>query len=1079
MSLSLSDTKAILRAVNRATEELGFCRNRVWAIAKSLPGGPEKFPELLPALNIPLPETKREDHQLCTFDFCEQSRVNFTLVTQRHEPPCKGDRCCTVNFPSEIVEEAVSDGQPVTAWNIEWDRGEKEILRHNERYMAISHVWSDGTGAGSQARGDVNACLVDFFRGFARDFECKGIWWDTICIPTKKDLREKALKRMHLNYKSAAVTLIHDCFLRECEWRDAELACFQIVMSPWFSRGWTALELKMSQRVQIIFKGPKGPITKDLDRDILQAAGDTAQIASGMLERLRMGRIDRLDLLLAVLGSRHTSWPRDMAIISGLMIEIELPEDYAHQRIYQEILQTLGKISQAHLFHNSGTMTGGYNWCPTDIYDLPTTLSSRTLEIERNGNLLGEWNILSLDNISDDRFALGHAHPLIEGKVRLALEEKDHHILLLEDQSSTIREIGRALLVRPEVRHTESHLDCYCDYVGPVYFHPPLTELEFISFDCPAFTIHVGQDEVHRGESQSSESRQTVKCIIEDMKNHSSLSPRFRKREDDPVKLDLTSWNGSKLWQEFMKAATDGDYETTKRLLEVVPDPTGTDPTGLDQSRSTALHVATWNGHSEVVKLILAKLLAQGLTPQQKNSRGEEPLHLASERGNEELVCTLLPYSTPDLRQEDGLNALHLAAKHGFTGIVNTILRQNWDINALSSTSQTALHVASYWGHDDVVDVLIDQKADQRLGDGKGKIAYSLAVLQGHKGTAKLLRNDRSNPDFDEKEFFLLHETIIANNNAAIRILAELGANLEALDDDYRTPLHYAAVNDRATAIKILAEFGANLEARDSDNLTPLHFAALNGAEDAIKMLVEFGANLDARDIVGRTPLHISPMNGAVGSVKVLSELGTNIEAQDNRGRTPLHHAVIHDSVRVINMLAETEANLEAQDIDGRTPLHYSAIHDRVGVMKILAGLGANLEAQDKNGRAPLHHAASNDAVSAIKVLAELGANLDAQDNDGKTPLHVAPINDSVRSIKVLSELGANLEAQDNLGSTPLHHAALVNALGSIKILGAELGVNLEARDNDGWTALRKAELRGPNDTSNILSELIKGRQEI
>ncbi|KAJ5721865.1 uncharacterized protein N7483_009799 [Penicillium malachiteum] len=733
MTLLLTDTKAILRAVDSATGELGFCRNRVWAIAKSLPGGPGRFPELLPALNIPLPEIKTEDHQLFTFDFCEQSRVNFTLVTQRHEPPCKGDRCGSVNFPSNMVEEAIRDGQPVIAWNIECDLGKPKILQPNERYMAISHVWSDGTGtgAGSQARGDVNTCLVNFFRKFARDFKCKGLWWDTICIPTKKDLREKVLKRINLNYKSAAVTLVHDCFLRECEWRDADLACFHVIMSPWFSRGWTALELKMSQKVQIIFKGPNGLITKDLDRDILQAKGNTAKIARGMLRRLRIGRIAELDLLLAVLGSRHTSWPRDMAIISGLMIEIELPEDYAHQKIYQEILQALGKISQAHLFHNSGTMAGGYNWCPTDIYDLPTTLSSRTLKIEWNGNLLGEWNISSLDNISDERVILGHARPLIEGKVRLALNEKDRHILLIEEQSSTLREIGRGLLVKPLVRRTESHLDCYCycDCIGPVYLHPPLTESKPTFFDYTVFTIHVGQDEVHNRGHQGAENRQTAKSMIEEMKNNSLLNPRFRKRE------------------EFMKAATDGDYETTKKLLEVVPDPTGTDPTGIDQSRSTALN-----------------LLAKGFTPQQKNAREEEPLHLASERGNEELVCLLVRHSTPNLKQKDGLTALHLAAKQGFTGIGNTILRVEWDINAVDSTRHTALHMASYWGHYDVVDTLIKQKADQGLKDDKGITAFSLAVFQGHEGIAKLLRNDRTDPNFHEDDLSMLRKAIIFNN---------------------------------------------------------------------------------------------------------------------------------------------------------------------------------------------------------------------------------------------------------------------------------------------------------------------------
>lgn len=49
-----------------------------------------------------------------------------------------------------------------------------------ERYMAISHVWADGTGKGNTP-GRVNECLFDFFARLARsrDLRCHGIWWES------------------------------------------------------------------------------------------------------------------------------------------------------------------------------------------------------------------------------------------------------------------------------------------------------------------------------------------------------------------------------------------------------------------------------------------------------------------------------------------------------------------------------------------------------------------------------------------------------------------------------------------------------------------------------------------------------------------------------------------------------------------------------------------------------------------------------------------------------------------------------------------------------------------------------------
>ncbi|KAI2725698.1 hypothetical protein CBS147354_4458 [Penicillium roqueforti] len=934
MSLSLADTEATLRAVDKATNELGFCRNRVWAIAKSLLGGPGEFPKLLPSLENSPHETKKEDHQLCTFDFCEQSRVNFTLVTQRHEPPCDGSRCPLENFPSETLEAAVRKEQQITAWYL-WETG---TLQHNERYMAVSHVWSDGTGTGSQARGDVNSCLLELFQEFALEFNCEGLWWDTICIPTKKELREKALKRMHLNYKAAAVTLVHDCFLREREWRDADLACFYIVMSPWFSRGWTALELKMSQTVQIIFKGPEGPITKDLDRDILQAKSNDCpttkhELAKDILKRFRREEVDGLDDLLAILSSRHTSWPRDMAIISGLIVGIELPENYPQQKIYQEILQKLGKISHAHLFHNSATMTNGYNWCPTNIYDLPVTLSADVLQIEENGNLFGDWNIISLDFLKDESVVLGHAHPLIEGKVRLAQKEKDKHILLIEpDPTLSETRISRGILVKPSFRRDTIHFDCYCDYVGPVYFHPPLIRSNIPNFDPnDLFKIHVGKDETtHDGSHQSTERSQNAQSMIEDMKN-GSLNPQYRKRESDLKTLDLTAWDQLKLSEELIKAAGEGDYNNTKALLEKIRDPNQSDKSGW-----SALHHAVWYGQTKV-----AKLLVKRLNPQQQTASGEEPLHLAADRGNEELMRILLARSTPNLKREDGLNALHLAAMNNVTGIVDELL-QKWDINATGVKKQTALHMASFRGHEDVVHVLTKQNAKHDLKDCDQETALSLAVFNGHVNTVRLLKAAKADLDVrDNYGWTLLHRAVNRGHITAIEILAELGANLEAQDNNGWTPLQWAAITGYITAIETLAELGANLNTQDNDSWTPLHRAAIKGHITAIEILAKLGANLEAQDNNSRTPLQCAASNGHIPAIEILAELGANLEAQDNNSRTPLQCAASNGHIPAIEILAELGANLEAQDNSGRTPLQWAVSNGHVTAVKILCDLKA------------------------------------------------------------------------------------------------------------------------------------------
>ncbi|KAJ6190354.1 hypothetical protein N7519_000375 [Penicillium mononematosum] len=764
-----------------------------------------------------------------------------------------------------------------------------------------------------------------------------------------------------------------------------------------------------------------------------------------------------------------------MAIISGLMIGIELPENYAHQKIYQEILQKLGKISHAHLFHNSATMTNGYNWCPTNIYDLPVTLSANTLQIEENGNLFGEWNIMSLDHIKDESIVLGHAHPLIEGKVRLAQKEKDQHMLLVEPEFTLGQtRISRGLLVKPSLRREKNYLDCVCDYIGPVYFHPPLIRSDIPNFDPTLlFKVHVGNDETtHKGSHQSTERRQSAQSMIQDMKN-GSLHPQYRKRESDLKTFDVTAWDELKLLAEFKKAAADGDYENTKALLEKVRDPNHTDESGW-----SALHHAVWSGETKV-----AKLLVKRLNLQQQTARGEEPLHLASERGNNEL-----------------------RRWGGFTGIVDEILNENWEINATDPTGQTALHMAADRGREDVVHTLTKQNADHGLKDNKDRTALSLAVFGGHESTAKLLRNAGADPNVHQKGITLLQQAGMLNNNTAIKILGGLGADLDTrngfnaiehaawnghveiietlvqLEVDLetrhqfnQTPLHSAAGNGQVNVIKTLVKLGADLEAQNNRGWTPLYLAAINGQANAIETLAKFGADPKVQDNVGWTPLHLAADNGQVNAIETLVRVNADLEAQDKYNQTSLHLAANNGQVNAIETLVKLGADLEAQNNRGRTPLHLAANNGKVNAIETLAKFGVDLEAQDSLGWTPLHLAADSGQVNAIETLVRVKADLEARDKYDQTSLHLAVNSGRVNAVETLAKFGADLEAQDNLGRTPLHLAADNGEVNAIEAL-AKLGANLEAQNTWGQTPLHLAE-DGRHDLAiKILGELIKAR---
>jgi hypothetical protein len=381
--MTIGEASKIIEAVKEAPGKFKLCRNRMWAVARSLPPWEQNLLQLISSVqNIP----EQIEHAECSFDFCEVSRRDFTSVAQRHESRfCKDNSCHRHQgwFPEDKLKEALESGTP-TAWKLNG----KSMIEPPQQFMAISHVWSDGTGTGSWPRGEVNSCLYSFFRGIAKQFQCKGIWWDTICIPKEKAARSIAINRIQSNYENARITLVHDCYLREWEWTDketaAETACFAIIMSPWFSRGWTALELAKSRKVKIVFKGP---LIKDLDEILTEAPPGLAR--DGIV-KLRNKSITNVDDLLATLGPRHTSWPRDLAIISGLLVGVKIHSNASQQGIYKSVLQKMKTVNHGHLFHNLPTMSGGFSWCPVSLLDLPLGLKGITPPITKYENV-GMW----------------------------------------------------------------------------------------------------------------------------------------------------------------------------------------------------------------------------------------------------------------------------------------------------------------------------------------------------------------------------------------------------------------------------------------------------------------------------------------------------------------------------------------------------------------------------------------------------------------------------------------------------------------------------------------------------------------
>jgi ankyrin repeat protein len=128
------------------------------------------------------------------------------------------------------------------------------------------------------------------------------------------------------------------------------------------------------------------------------------------------------------------------------------------------------------------------------------------------------------------------------------------------------------------------------------------------------------------------------------------------------------AWSIPGLCGEIHDAAKAGDLVKVKALLKLDPELVSS----KDNNGHTPLHVAVWDGHKDVVEL----LLANGAEVDARGNTGT-PLHWAARMGNKVVVELLLSKGAAvNALDKSGSTALHLAAEDGHKEVAE-LLRQH------------------------------------------------------------------------------------------------------------------------------------------------------------------------------------------------------------------------------------------------------------------------------------------------------------------------------------------------------------------------------------------------------------------
>jgi ankyrin repeat protein len=291
-----------------------------------------------------------------------------------------------------------------------------------------------------------------------------------------------------------------------------------------------------------------------------------------------------------------------------------------------------------------------------------------------------------------------------------------------------------------------------------------------------------------------------------------------------------------------------------------------------------------------------------------------------------------------------------------------------------------------------------------------GKTALDIAVEKNAKKIAAYLSGTLTEGDDSAVVAggMTLHQAAEKGDAAAIRALAEKGAEVNGLKDDDRhkfggcTPLAIATAFLHADAAEALLKCGADPSFKDGYGNTALYYL--------------FSPNLDKAYInetiiaEKRIPRILKAMMSAGLSVnQIVDESGDtllNLACRSVRGTMYKNHTIKGD---VIEEVMRNNPDLNLPNLRGGTPLMHACAHD-FGIMEnvqlALLEQGANVSAADMNGDTALHYAARNrdgpGAKTLCDMLLEFGADAKAVNNAKQTALDIAAGEDNEPLVKLL-----------------------------------------------------------------------------
>ena len=369
--------------------------------------------------------------------------------------------------------------------------------------------------------------------------------------------------------------------------------------------------------------------------------------------------------------------------------------------------------------------------------------------------------------------------------------------------------------------------------------------------------------------------------------------------------------------------------------------------------------------------------------------------------------------------------------------------------------------------------------------------------------------------------------------------LAE-GTDINELSEQTQlSPLAWATMMGETKAVKLLIQLGADVNVKQEDGGTPLHIAFFLGRAEIAEILMNEGADVNAKNNKGELPVNglmvpwvftrfltdmfdfeLEQKEVEDGRNKIREMIKGMEVSQPQKAANDIWEAVFIGDLKFVQKAITDGMDVNAMHpVTGDPLLFTAALMGHTEVMTFLLEKGANINARKGDGNTALHAASFLGRADAVELLLKRGADVNIRNNQGGSamdnatldwgvtqgilnilPFEVdeakvkagrakvvrlltvhaknAPLSENIWKAAAIGDLsaikktlveGVDLNALDpQFGIPPLGWAALHGKTAAAKLL-IEKGANINRKHRDGSTPLHAAAFLGRFDTVKLL----------